>query len=261
MEEIEAIMRLGGKVPTTVDVSEKVDDRKNRFYGRKILVSMKLATEWDRRHEVPSSASVMRYLWSAATQPQKLGIVALDGHRLRVDADSTWYLADSVRLSFGFIVMATRPSKTISESDASVLSDTIVAALQSALIRACEEKREAKRQERAVEQAKGLIQWGAFSAVRRAKTACRFEQRLAALMAELASEVTCQTAMMREERAIETEAGDKFEPEAVQYAAGAFETHAKHLAEVVGKPLADRTVYVTWPEIEHATSAGEASDE
>jgi len=238
---LEALLRLGGELPFTVNVSKPQDDRRNRIYGRSVSASLHIAFENAAdRAALPSPrriAVLTRRLLAergcvAHADASKASIV-LGAQFKGFDASDGYWSWSPAFLAFTAELRAQKPSEIPAEDDMREwMRETVVPVLSEAFLLVVEETRETERRKKAVKQANHIGAWAASTLTERAKGVVRYDQRLAALKAEMEAELKVQAEAMREEEVIEKaldrtriESGGEtvFEPEAIAHAIEHFE--------------------------------------
>lgn len=234
---MEAIHRLGGELPFTVHAAEPKDDRRNKDYHRDVTVALKVAFENNQeRDRIPHPAAVRAI---ARELLKKRGIhfhtdpdiaTGACGAKLtRFIAHDSYLQWSPAMLHWSVRFAAKRPSEIPAESTVVAwVREHVVPALATAFRRAAEHKREHERRKEAVKQANHIGSWAANLVLDRAKKATRYDQRLAALQAEMDAEIAVQAEQMREDRVIEdavanAEERGAPEPEALAYAVEHFD--------------------------------------
>jgi hypothetical protein len=215
MESSSVSVSPNGDADFVVDASYRSDDRKNKWYYRSIAV----------RGPLPKGAGP--YAVNDAVRP-----LLPEGLR-SVKADVWDFVRSSAEPTMGiwsWKVRAEKPSQIMAEEDAKQLAhDTLVPALRLAIIQVGEAAAERLRRERVLKQATRLASAAGKAVRQRAKEATRYEQRLAALHAELKAETEVQVRKVRDTGEIAESAAawdEDFDAEAVEAATRLFDRFA-----------------------------------
>lgn len=210
MDAAEAVRRLGAPPLLNVRVGERTDNRRRKRYTRRILVSTQ---------DLSVSPHAVRTILARDD--------LLSGEYCRQIAD-TGRFASSEGGWWRWEIPASRPKKILSEADAEKLARSVfIPALREAIVTAREEATEFARREQATRQASRIARWAGKRVRDRAKGIVRYEQRLAALTAELDAEIAVQSEKLLKDGDIDkavaksAEAETKpetFEPEAIEAA-------------------------------------------
>lgn len=158
-----------------VERTERVDDRRNKRYGRAVWVYI-AAGEALRQRE---RGSVVKRILSV---PGPWG--ALPGEP-RIETKSGGYQAM-------YFVKARRPSEILSEQQARLQVERYAPDLVSVIREAEHEVQRARRRIEVAEGATKLLQWALYDLEESAKDTTRYKQRRAALDAELREEAVAQ---------------------------------------------------------------------
>jgi hypothetical protein len=201
----EALRRLSGEPQFKVRAKETKDHRRSRTYWRQVSVSADLPLRVSARD----------------VRDRVRALLPAEHRKLSADSFKDWARPDSAtRATWGWNLTAERPSLIVSEEEALKLArDVLVPALAQALAAATAAGIEMLRRERAVDQADSLAKGAGRVARNRALDITRYEQRLAALQAELAAEAEVQMAKLLDGDEIDKSVAahkDTFEPEGVE---------------------------------------------
>lgn len=240
---MEAIHRLGGRLPFSVRAGKAKDDRRNKDYHIDVTVTLEVAFESNaERDRIPHPGRV-RDIARKALHEGVSGI----GRRLMFSTDMgtassacgaklTKFLAHDAyfqwspaHLHWTVRFAAERPSEIPAESTVVEWTrEHIAPVLGRAFLQAAEELRERERRKEATKQANHIGSWAANLVLDRAKKATRYDQRLAALRAEMDAEIAVQAEQIRDDRVVEDAVANADEqgapePEALAYAVANFE--------------------------------------
>jgi len=227
-----AARRLGAAPRLEVRVKATTDDRRRKQYYRTICVYAPELPEDVSAYDIARQIQLHRS-WSKL----EVGDVEAWGEKERGDAGATWT----------WRAHAPRPSKILDEEEARELATRVfVPAITRAWYAAVKASAENKRRDLALDQARRIADWAAGKAFDEALAMTRYEQRLAALVAELQAEVAVQCRKLLDEGTFDTAVAseeacvpgarprtpcacpsDAFEPEAIEAAKRHFPDFAK----------------------------------
>jgi hypothetical protein len=211
MDATKATHRLGGPPSLTVHAKNTKDHRHSKTYWREIQV-------------VASALPADVIAYAVAEHAKRL--LPEEWQRFKAHHNSRWH-GEAPSGSWTWKVRAERPSKIIPEAEAEAIArDVLVPALIEAMHAATDAAIEKTRRETALKQATRIADWAGMQVYEKALAATRYDQRLAALDAELKAEVEVQAETFRREETIDkavasSAEGDEpetFEPEAVEAA-------------------------------------------